>query len=335
MTSVKRMIKLILLALLISSTDQFFCTYENNIVFSTVLFSMEKLNEALQRITGSTQNCQIEIEMNYTASYLNITFGLSSSSDGKVSTEIQQLETTFILDSPVPTIVNQISISCSRDNGCNRDLIFDLSVWLWKQNYTELQTRFGLILIKDKNAPINCINEFSSQNTIKCKEKHRVCSLRITYTIDKPDLKYLATCAGPGRRYTRIVINAEKNTSETTNKIVINCMFNQCNNKMISADILSTIRSLYNGSYLIETQFPLNISSMTTERMSTIIRTTSTTTTTHRTKTVNHDTIIDNIEETTPIMNNGGQTAMWGNKVVLLRYLKSLIYFLFYLICLL
>ena len=287
--------------------------------------------------------------MSYTTFTLDITFNSTSSSGRKIPSQIDRLVTTFTLDSYTPTVVNLINISCSTDHGCNRDLFVDLSIWLWEQNYTELQRRFSMILIKNKDFPIRCVNESSSPNTLVCKKNRILCALYTSYTIDNEDPGYSGGCAGQSRKYTTVRISTWKNISRMTNEIFLTCMFNECNNRMIFSNILDTVKSLYNGSHLIERNFPLNMSSITSTcplnstQMPTTIGTTyartspSITTRPFTDASIAHQTrtVTDDTEETRPPMNNTGQTTIQANNAVLLRDPKLLTYLLFYLIFLL
>ena len=332
------MIELLLVALLISSTNQFQCASHKNFYFSMISFDVKNLTDALTSISETIQDCRIEITRNYTAYTLEIVFNSTNLTIGETFVRSPRLSTKFALNPSVSTLVSVLSFTCLMGHECSRDFVFNQSRWLLQQNYSEMLWKFREILIKDNKKVTHCVNYPSSQSLASCPQ-NRGCSLTLTDATNTQKPVYTGGCATKGKTSTMIRINTFNSQKNVTNSILFTCMFDECNSIAISSNITDIVERLYNGFHLISSlkiatemlSTTTIIGSSNTSQVHSTSETLSTKLSSQSTVT-SPRTFISSIPELVTVIDNIEQTPNKTNNATSFNYAKYLSFLLVYLL---
>ncbi|CAF0931286.1 unnamed protein product [Adineta steineri] len=241
--------KILLVFLFISSSEQLVCIFRNNFQFSTNPFDAEKFKtdvNSSQPFRTQIQKCRVELTFDYNKQFLRVAFHPERPTPGNDKLGRPRFVTTFSLDSSVSTNESVLIYTCSKTEACDRDFVLNLSPWQLYHNYSQLQIEMADILIKKNNGPVRCIVKSSEQKLEQCETE--MCRLQIDARNNTST--YHGQCVGDKKASANVEITSISDGQLFVFKHRVHyiCMYDECNNAITVNKVLNAILHLYNVS---------------------------------------------------------------------------------------
>jgi hypothetical protein len=250
------MMKIFLVFLLVSSSEQLSCIPRSNYQFSTNPFNeidFKTVLNSLQAFHTQTQVCRVELTFDYNQQYLKVAFRPEHPTGSSRPVEQPRFITTFTLD-PHPSMSESLLVyTCLKKEGCDRDFVANLSSWQLDHNYSQLEIKLTDLLIKKNNLPVLCIKKPSEQKLEKCQTG--MCHTSVN-PLNNISSNYAGGCVGKKSSSTNVIITSIPDYQSFVFKhdVAYRCMYSGCNNAATVYEVVNAILHLYDVSKMFNNE---------------------------------------------------------------------------------